>query len=137
MRPWRISGVTNNELSETRFLTFNFAWLLRRFIHISRSDVDVENVYNVLSVKLDVCKKPIFPVLPSVVNARKEIMTFLDKGNINFPDEVVLGKALPRVFKTPKPIAENIQLPEIDKKAIYIIDPIGIFCVYGVSITGR
>mgnify|MGYP001571204590 CR=1 FL=1 len=82
---------------------------------------NVENVYNVLSVKLDVCKKPIFPVLPSVVNAQKEIMTFLDKGNINFPDEVVLGKALPQVFKTPKPIAENIQLPEIDKKTIRAI----------------
>jgi acetyltransferase len=79
---------------------------------------DVENVYNVLSVKLDVCKKPIFPVLPSVVNARKEIETFLDKGNINFPDEVVLGKALPQVFKTPKPITKNIQLPKIDKKTI-------------------
>jgi acetyltransferase len=79
---------------------------------------DVENVYNVLSVKLDICKKPIFPVLPSVVNAQKEIATFLDKGNINFPDEVVLGKALAQVYKTPKPIEAEISLPEIDKEAI-------------------
>lgn len=78
---------------------------------------DVENVYNVLSVKLDVCKKPIFPVLPSVINARKEIKTFLDKGNINFPDEVVLGKALTQVYKTPMPISCINELPilEIDK----------------------
>ncbi|MFK5981789.1 MAG: acetate--CoA ligase family protein, partial [Flavobacteriaceae bacterium] len=79
---------------------------------------DVENVYDVLSVKLDICKKPIFPVLPSVVNAQKEIATFLDKGNINFPDEVVLGKALAQVYKTPKPIEAEISLPEIDKEAI-------------------
>ncbi|MCF6318609.1 MAG: CoA-binding protein, partial [Proteobacteria bacterium] len=32
---------------------------------------DVENVYKVLNVKMDVCKKPIFPVLPSLVNAQK------------------------------------------------------------------
>lgn len=68
---------------------------------------DVENVYNVLSVKLDVCKKPIFPVLPSVINARKEIQTFLSKDNINFPDEVVLGKALTQVYKTPAPAVNN------------------------------
>ncbi|WP_108866341.1 acetate--CoA ligase family protein [Aquimarina aquimarini] len=79
---------------------------------------DVENVYNVLSVKLDICKKPIFPVLPSVINARKEINTFLEKGNINFPDEVVLGKALTQVFKTPEPVAMHIALPKVDKQKI-------------------
>lgn len=82
---------------------------------------DVENVYNVLSVKLDVCKKPIFPVLPSVVNAHKEINTFLDKGNINFPDEVVLGRALPQVYKTPKPIPKDHVLPQIDTETIRAI----------------
>jgi len=79
---------------------------------------DVENVYNVLSVKLGICKKPIFPVLPSVVNAQKEIAKFLDKGNINFPDEVVLGKALAQVYKTPKPMEAEIVLPKIDSAAI-------------------
>jgi len=79
---------------------------------------DVENVYDVLSVKLEVCKKPIFPVLPSIVNAEKEITTFLNKGNVNFPDEVVLGKALGQVYKTPKPIAEKINLPEINSEEI-------------------
>jgi acetyltransferase len=79
---------------------------------------DVENVYNVLSVKLDVCKKPIFPVLPSVVNARKEIQTFLDKGNINFPDEVLLGKALTQVCKTPMPTESKVKLPSIETEKI-------------------
>ena len=86
---------------------------------------DVENVYDVLSVKLDICKKPIFPVLPSVVNAHKEIETFLDKGNANFPDEVVLGKALAQVYKTPEPISSEIKLPKIDSEEIRkIIDTV-------------
>jgi len=75
---------------------------------------DVENVYNVLSVKLDICTKPIFPVLPSVINARKEISAFLEKGNINFPDEVVLGKALAQVYRTKAPIDEVIEIKDID-----------------------
>jgi acetyltransferase len=79
---------------------------------------NVENVYNVLSVKLDVCKKPILPVLPSVVNAHKEILSFLEKGNINFPDEVVLGQALNQVYNTPFPITEKVHFPKIDTKKI-------------------
>ncbi len=79
---------------------------------------DVENVYNVLSVKLDVCQKPIYPVLPSVINAQKEIKSFLTKGNINFPDEVVLGRALAQVYKTPLPNSTDAQLPVIDTERI-------------------
>jgi acetyltransferase len=75
---------------------------------------DVENVYDVLAVKLDVCKKPIYPVLPSVINAEREIRKFLDKGNINFPDEVILGIALAQVFKTPAPISGPLDMPKID-----------------------
>jgi len=63
---------------------------------------DVENVYKVLNVKMDICKKPIFPVLPSIINAQKEIEYFLSKGRINFPDEVELGNALCAIYNTPK-----------------------------------
>jgi acetyltransferase len=79
---------------------------------------DVENVYNVISEKLIVCKKPIFPVLPSIINAHKEIQSFLEKGHINFPDEVVLGKALAQVYKTPLPSLEDIVIPKIKAKKI-------------------
>lgn len=79
---------------------------------------DVENVYNVLSVKLDICEKPIFPVLPSVINAQREIQSFLKKGHIHFPDEVVLGKALAQVYNTPAPQQMDIELPEIDREKI-------------------
>lgn len=68
---------------------------------------DVENVYKVLSAKLDVCKKPIYPVLPSVLNAQKEIQYFLSKGYQNFPDEVILGTALAEIYNTPLPINET------------------------------
>ena len=84
---------------------------------------DVENVYNVLSVKLEICNKPIFPVLPSVVNAQREIQSFLKKGHIHFPDEVVLGKALAQVYNTPAPQSEKISLLAIDiEKVRKIID---------------
>jgi acyl-CoA synthetase (NDP forming) len=82
---------------------------------------DVENVYNLLNDKLDTCTKPIFPVLPSVINAQEEIISFLSKGNINFPDEVVLGKALTQVYKTPFPVSEEIILPFVDTKKIRTI----------------
>jgi len=75
---------------------------------------DVQNVYNVLSVKLDICKKPIYPVLPSLINARHEIDGFLSRGNVNFPDEVRLGVALPEVYFTPKPHLEETIQPEVD-----------------------
>jgi len=79
---------------------------------------DVENVYNVLSVKLDICQKPIFPVMPSVVNAQREIQSFLKKGHIHFPDEVVLGKALAQVYNTPPPQSEKIPLMQIDVNTV-------------------
>ena len=64
---------------------------------------DVANVYDVLSEKLELCSKPIFPVLPSLINARREIQGFLETGHINFPDEVVLGRALVAIYNTPAP----------------------------------
>jgi acetyltransferase len=79
---------------------------------------DVENVYKVLSIKLNDCKKPIYPVLPSVVNAQKEIQSFLTMGHINFPDEVVLGRALAEVYKTPLPNNTHALLPIINTERI-------------------
>lgn len=79
---------------------------------------NVQNVYNVLSVKLDICEKPIFPVLPSVINAQEEIKSFLKKGHIHFPDEVVLGKALAQVFNTPAPQSLEVALPRINSEKI-------------------
>lgn len=76
---------------------------------------EVSDVYNLLDTKIKNCKKPIFPVLPSIINAKNEIEGFLSKGRINFPDEVSFGNALTKIFFSPEPSPENIELPEIDK----------------------
>jgi acetyltransferase len=74
----------------------------------------VFNVYDVLNVKMKECKKPIFPVLPSTLTADAEVKDFISKGRINFPDEVVLGKALCKVFHTQQPKTMEVELTEID-----------------------
>lgn len=77
----------------------------------------VNDVYRVVDQKMNSCRKPLFPVLPSVINARAEISEFLEHGRINFPDEVALGHALARVFNTPGPAEERIDLT-IDATAV-------------------
>ena len=78
----------------------------------------VFDVYDLLDEKMKTSKKPIYPVLPSVINVAEEIKHFLAKGRINFPDEVNLGEALAKVYYTEKPDSEEIALPEVNKKAI-------------------
>ena len=79
---------------------------------------EVYDVYDLLHEKMKTSKKPIFPVLPSVINVKNEIEHFLAKGRINFPDEVVLGKALSKVYHTDPPAISDTDLPKIDFKAI-------------------
>lgn len=78
----------------------------------------VYDVYDLLDEKMKTCKKPIYPILPSVINVKDEIAHFLAKGRINFPDEVVFGNALCKVFNNSKPESENVQLPANNKEAI-------------------
>ena len=78
----------------------------------------VYDVYDLLDEKMKVCKKPIYPILPSVVNVKDEIEKFIDKGRINFPDEVNFGKALTKVFHTCKPAKLETTNLNINKEAI-------------------
>ena len=72
-------------------------------------------VYKVLDEKMKTCKKPIFPILPSIINVKDEIADFINnKGRINFPEECVFGNALCKVYNTPKPQPENVEQPAID-----------------------
>jgi len=73
-----------------------------------------KEVYDLLDEKMKTCKKPIFPVLPSIINVKDEIADFIAKGRINFPEECVLGNAICKVYNTPKPQPENVELPKID-----------------------
>ena len=77
------------------------------------------DVYNVLDEKMKTCTKPVFPILPSIINVKDEIHDFIfNKGRINFPEECVFGKALAKVINAPAPQPENIELPKIDIAAI-------------------
>jgi len=78
----------------------------------------VFDVYDLLDEKMKTCKKPIYPILPSIINVKEEIDAFIAKGRINFPDEVVFGNALAKVYHTPKPTPEKIDLPQIDAVTI-------------------
>jgi acetate---CoA ligase (ADP-forming) len=74
----------------------------------------VFDVYQLLHEKMKVTRKPIFPILPSLSTAKKEVEEFLSKGHINFPDEVLLGNALTKVYNTPKPADDQISLDGVD-----------------------
>lgn len=78
---------------------------------------DVTPVYDVLHKKMHSCKKPIFPVLPSLVQAKNAIEHFVNLGHQFFPDEVILGKTLAKIYHTAPP-QEHCQLPEIDSDKI-------------------
>ncbi len=77
-----------------------------------------KEVYDLLDQKMKTCKKPIFPVLPSIINVKEEIEDFIAKGRINFPEECVLGNAICKVYNTPKPQPENVEMPKIDTARI-------------------
>jgi len=74
----------------------------------------VSDVYDLLDVKMKTCKKPIYPILPSVMNVKEEIKAFLDKDHVFFPDEVVFGKAFTKVMNTPVPTSERFVKPDIE-----------------------
>ena len=54
-------------------------------------------VYDVLHKKIQECRKPIFPILPSVGTAGPEVQEFLNRGHVNFSDEVTLATALTQI----------------------------------------
>lgn len=63
----------------------------------------VDDVYNLLHEKIRNCKKPVYPIMPSVINVKREIADFIARGNAIFTDEVLFGRALCRVNETPAP----------------------------------
>jgi acetyltransferase len=67
----------------------------------------VFDVYEVLDQKIKTSGKPIYPVLPSVINVKEEIAEFIRKGNIAFNDEVNFGNALAKVYNHIIPKEKN------------------------------
>ena len=72
--------------------------------------VKIFEVYDVLHKKIQECKKPIFPILPSVSTAGPEVQEFLKRGHVNFSDEVTLATALTQIMKTPDPAPFEVEL---------------------------
>ncbi len=70
--------------------------------------------YETLHQKILECRKPIFPILPSLHTAGPEVAEFLQKGHVNFSDEVTLATALSQIMNTPAPAPPEVQLYGID-----------------------
>ncbi len=58
----------------------------------------VTEAYKVIHQMGQKCSKPVFAILPSVVNVKKDISKFVKKGNLAFYDEYLLGKCLAKVM---------------------------------------
>ena len=87
--------------------------------------VTMFEMYDVLHEKMQTCRKPIFPILPSINTAGAEVAAFLAKGHVNFADEVTLGTALSRIVNAPQPATNEIELFGVDVPRIRrIIDSI-------------
>jgi len=72
----------------------------------------VFDVFDVLAQKIKTCQKPIYPILPSVSETAEEIKHFQNYNLQSFPDEVLFGKALTKIYNTPKPFDYNLQIPK-------------------------
>jgi acyl-CoA synthetase (NDP forming) len=75
---------------------------------------DMTEIYDLLHKKIRDCTKPLYPILPSITSSSRELENFISKGNVNFPDEVVLGRALIKISNTPYPAEEKIFLENVD-----------------------
>ncbi len=75
---------------------------------------DVYAVYEVLDKRIKNARKPIFPILPSVVNVKDEMDDFIAKGHAIFTDEVLFGAALAKVMNQKKYPLE-VPLESVDK----------------------
>ena len=76
--------------------------------------VQLYETYDVLHQKILQCRKPIFPILPSTHTAGPEVHEFLQRGHVNFSDEVVLATALTQVMRTPAPAEQNVVIQGVD-----------------------
>lgn len=80
--------------------------------------VDVRPAYKVISDKMKICKKPIYPILPSMTTGAERIKYFTEElGRVYFPDELGVGKAIVNIFNTAKP--KTIEsAPSVDTEKI-------------------
>jgi Acyl-CoA synthetase (NDP forming) len=83
----------------------------------------ISDALEVIHRKMESCRKPIFPILPSIINASEEVNAFIQKGHVNFSDEVELATAVSRIINTPKPACNIVDSAGVDVHRIrQIID---------------
>lgn len=86
---------------------------------------DIHDVCDLILEKTKSSKKPIYTVLPSIVNSANEIDEYHKKGGISFPDEVSLGSAIVKIAKRPR-LVGDATLPPVDRNIIrHVIDSNG------------
>ena len=78
----------------------------------------IYDVYALLAEKIRTSKKPIFPIFPSYGWVKGEIEEFVRNGGVYFPDEVLFGNALAKVYNTPRVEPEDAQFPCVDVERI-------------------
>ncbi len=74
----------------------------------------ISNALEVIRQKSETCNKPVFPILPSIVNSSNEVDEFIHAGGVNFSDEVSLASAVSRIVNTPRPTSGQIELQGVD-----------------------
>ena len=79
---------------------------------------DVTEIYEMLAFKMKTTKKPLYPILPSPVNNRIALETFVKGGNFFFPEETRFGEALSRVVNHETLIHRDTFNFEVDQDKI-------------------
>ncbi len=69
--------------------------------------------YQVLGDTINQCGKPVFPVIPSINTASKEVENFISRGHVAFFDEVVFAKALGKTVNAPEVYSERLFIPPL------------------------
>jgi acyl-CoA synthetase (NDP forming) len=80
----------------------------------SNGMINISEIYELLHRKIVECTKPVLPILPSITSSHTELELFMSKGHVIFPDEVVLGRALTKIYNTPNPAEEKIFIENVD-----------------------
>jgi len=79
---------------------------------------DVSPVYDTLAQKMAELKKPVYPVLPSPVNAAEAQEQFINSGHMFFADESVFGTTLSKMYHYPTFADQKPPQYDMDKAAI-------------------
>lgn len=75
---------------------------------------NVAEAYDMLDQKIKSSKLPIYPILPSVISAIREMDDFVKKGHVNFTDEYALANALSKVTLWTPPSVGKLEDVSVD-----------------------